>query len=63
MRTALSARYRQWIEAADRSAFDDLIARGASHWLDLARRLVALHAQQGEGSAEPIAREIEGAVL
>ena len=60
---ALDSAYQRWIESADRSVFDDLIARGAAHWLGLAQRLVDLHAVHAEWSADPIAREVEAAVL
>ena len=60
---ALDGAYQRWIAAADGSAFEDLILRGATHWLELARRLVELHAEHADRSAKPIVRETEAAVL
>ena len=60
---SLEGAYREWIASGDPSAFGDATAQGATHWLELARRLLALHARHADQAAKPIAREVEASRL
>jgi len=60
---SLQAAYESWLETADSSVFVVMVQRGAEHWLELARRMLTLHARFGERAADSIIAEVEASVL
>lgn len=52
---SLPAAYGAWLQHGDRQALADLASRGATHWGDLAQRMVDLHRRDGTCAAASIA--------
>ncbi len=60
---SVDAAYQAWLDHGDRAQLRALVELGRGHWHDLARRMLALHAQHGVHAAAPIAAEVESACL
>jgi hypothetical protein len=60
---ALESAYRHWLETGHTGQLQTLAERGRGHWHDVARRMLALYAEQGHRAAATIATEVPAAAL
>ncbi len=56
---ALETAYADWLASGDTRALTEVAAWGRDHWEDLARGMLALHAEQGPGAAAAIRDRVE----
>lgn len=56
---ALEIAYADWLASGNTRSLTEVAARGRDHWDDLARGMLALHAELGPGAAAAIRDRVE----